>query len=265
MLNNQNMEPVNIFDIPITPITRKSGAWQFIEYAKKERGGYFAATPNAEILLEAQKNDALTAMLESCVLSFADSVSLLWAAEYNRKKWSKLQAVGELLLLPIRKKYWGALPETVSGSDIFEDICALAAEEDLKIFLLGGLDGVANETKSVLEQTYPKIQIVGTSEGSPQDDSIIEVIKTAGADIVFVAYGCPTQELWLAQNLEATGARIGMGIGGTFDFMAGKIPRAPQWMRKLGLEWLYRLVRQPSRFKRIWNAVVVFPWKVICA
>jgi N-acetylglucosaminyldiphosphoundecaprenol N-acetyl-beta-D-mannosaminyltransferase len=259
------MKPQNIqiFDIPLTRLNREQAAMAFIQYAQKKSGAFFAATPNAEILLQSRHNPELKKYLQSCALNFADSVSLLWATEYKSKNWSKPRALIELLALPLRKKYWNTLPEVVCGSDIFEDICALAAQKSLKIFLLGGRKGVAKKTKTRLESKYPKLQIVGTSDADPDQKDLPQNIKSKHPDIIFVAYGCPKQELWIAQNLEKTGARIGLGIGGTFDFVSGSVPRAPQIFRRLGLEWLYRLTIQPSRLSRIWNAVVIFPGKVL--
>lgn len=252
------------FSIPITPTTRAQGAKDFVRYAMEEKGTFYAATPNAEIILESEKNPGLKRFLKSCVLNFCDAVSLQWAIEYKAKEWSKLRAVFELLFLPLRRKNWDTIPKTVCGSDIFEDICREASTQGVKIFLLGGLNGVAQETKDILEKKYPKIKIVGLSEGSPKDDKLVSKIAKNNPQIIFVAYGCPSQEMWIARNLKKIPtARIAMGIGGTFDFMAGHIPRAPESVRKLGLEWCYRLFKQPTRAGRIWKAVVVFPWKVL--
>ncbi len=257
---------IKIFTIPIAQISRKEGAKNFVKYAEEEKGHFFASTPNAEILLKAQKNPKLKKFLKSCVLNFPDSVSMQWAAEYQAKNWSKIRAVFELFFLPIRKKKWKTIPERVCGSDVFEDICEEASKKNLKIFLLGGLGGVAEKTKNNLEADYPEIQIVGVSEASPNDINIIEEINKSEAQIIFTAYGCPTQELWIVENLKhIPSARIAMGIGGTFDFYAGKIIRAPKSFQKLGLEWLWRLIKEPKRIGRILNAVVVFPFKILFA
>ncbi len=255
---------IRIFTIPITQITREKGVKKFINYSLEKKGNFFTATPNAEILIEAQKNLELKKYLKSCVLNFADSVSLLWAAEYKANNWSKIRGIFELIFLPIRKKTWKTLPERVCGSDIFESICEEASKKNLKIFLLGGLNGVGLKTKKKLEIKYPKIKIVGTSEASPSDKNIIKKIKKSEATIIFISYGCPKQELWISENLkQIPSARIAMGIGGTFDFYAGEITRAPRFFQKLGLEWLWRLIRDPKRIKRIMNAVIIFPVKVL--
>ncbi len=255
---------IRIFSIPITQITRRKGVNEFINYALEKKGNFFTSTPNAEILLKAQKNPELKKFLKSCVLNFPDSVSLLWAAEYQVKKWSKIRAIFELIFLPIRKKKWTTIPERVCGSDIFEDICEKSSKKNLKIFLLGGLDGVAQKTTKKLEKKFPKIKIVGMSETAPNDKNIIEEIKKTEAQIIFVSYGCPKQELWIAENLKKIpSAKIAMGIGGTFDFYAGKIKRAPKIFQKLGLEWFWRLIKEPKRAGRIFNAVFVFPLKIL--
>lgn len=255
---------IKLFTVPITQTTRREGAKKFVQYALEEKGSFFTSTPNAENLLRGERCPELKRFLKCCVLNFPDSVSLLWAAEYQAKNWSKFRAIFELLFLPIRKKNWKTIPERVCGSDIFEDICAESAKQNVKIFLLGGFDGAAEKTKNKLEKKYPKIKIVGVSEASPKDKTVIEEIIKLKPQIIFTAYGCPNQELWIAENLKKIpSARIGMGIGGTFDFYSGKIIRAPKSFQKLGLEWLWRLIKEPKRFKRIMNAIVVFPVRVL--
>ncbi len=226
----------------------------------------FAATPNAEIMLESKQNPALKNFLQNCSLNFTDSISLLWAAECNSQQWSLPRAVFELAFLPFRKKYWQAIPETISGADIFSDICAEAARKHQKIFLIGGLPTAAAKTVKILNQKFPDLEI-NFYEGmvnSETEPLIIQQIKDFGAEIIFTALGCPKQELCLSRILpQIPSAKMGMGIGGTLDFFAGIVPRAPFFMRKLGLEWFYRLIREPRRIKRIWRAVVVFPVMVL--
>ena len=225
----------------------------------------FTATPNAEIILEAQKNPKLKEYLQKCELNLADSVSLLWAAMVQKYQWSTSRALTELLLLPIRKHTWNkALPEQVCGSDIFYDICADAEKRNKSIFLLGGQDGIAKQTKIVFQKKYPNLNIVGATPGSPQkkdDKEIIEQINSSKPNILFLAYGCPKQELWISRNVKkCPSVKATMGVGGTFDFVSGKIKRAPKGFRTMGLEWLWRLLLQPSRAKRIFRAIFVFPY-----
>ncbi len=164
------------------------------------------------------------------------------------------------------------------GIDLFLDICALATQEKKRVFLLGSnSDKHVQKTQGVLEKKYPGILIVGTHPGLPisvqssgirydaaENETILRMIQAANPDILFVAFGQIKQECWIAENLsKLPRVRIAMGVGGAFDFVAGRVSRAPQWMRSIGLEWLWRLLRQPWRLKRIITAVVVFPLLVL--
>ncbi len=288
------MESIEILEVPVHVVTREAAVEVFLRYCdggahnpsvlnksntsplnkgrrSADGSGIRTATPNAEILLEAQKNPDLKKYLQSCELNLADTVSLLWAGAVLKNNWSNFRAVLELLFLPIRKSKWDAFPETVSGSDFFMEVCQ-ALNDKLqitnykfrKIFLLGGVEGVAAQTKENLLKKYPNLEIVGAIAGSPleaDDEEVLKTINEAEPDILFLAYGCPKQELWIDRNLsKCETVLVAMGVGGTFDFVAGKFRRAPKFFRSLGLEWLWRLILQPSRMGRIFRAVFVFPF-----
>ena len=124
-----------------------------------------------------------------------------------------------------------------------------------------------------MKDKYPEAQIVGAEDGGKlksgewvleENNKVIENINNSGANLLLVAFGQVRQEMWIDKNLPLMpGVKVAIGIGGTFDFLSGQIKRAPKWMRSLGLEWLFRLIKQPSRIGRIWNAVIVFGWKVL--
>jgi N-acetylglucosaminyldiphosphoundecaprenol N-acetyl-beta-D-mannosaminyltransferase len=133
-------------------------------------------------------------------------------------------------------------------------IAERAAQKSWRLFFLGAAPGVAEKAADVLRRKYPGLQIVGTYSGSPapdEEDSIVERVNASGADILFVAYGAPEQDKWIARNLPRLRVKMAMGVGGAFDFIAGIIPRAPLWMQRIGLEWLYRLYLQPRRIGRM--------------
>jgi len=260
-----NSLKINILGVPMSVLTKNRAIESFVKLALE--GGkdkkYFTATPNAEILLESEKNPELKTYLKSCELNFPDSVSVLWAGECVDKNWGKIRAFLELLFLPIRKKYWTSFPEIITGSGSFEAICKLTSEKNIKISLIGGGKNVAQKTAQKLQKKFKNIQIVSAIDGLPFADfdkpKVLEKLKNS--QIIFVALGCPRQELWIAKNLEKiASASVAMGIGGTFDFYIGKISRAPKIFQKLGLEWFFRLIKEPSRWKRIFNAVFVFPY-----
>ncbi len=266
--NSQNQDKknisqkINILGVPMSVLTKNQAIKKFVKLASGKKK-YFTATPNAEILLQSEENSELKNYLKSCELNFPDSVSLLWAGECVDKNWNKFRAIFELFFLPMRKKYWTAFPEIITGSGSFEDICKEAETQKIKISLIGGGKDVAKKTAQKLQKKFKKLEIITTIDGLDfkKFDSEKVLKKLKNSQIIFVALGCPRQELWIARNLEKIkSARIAMGIGGTFDFYIGRISRAPKIFQKLGLEWFYRLLKEPSRWKRIFNAVFKFPY-----
>ncbi len=158
--------------------------------------------------------------------------------------------------------------KAIHGSDLTMKICQDSVIGSQGIFLLGNKYGLRANTAELaakkLQKMFPAINISGYLDATASDSHIISKINQSGAKILLVAFGAPIQELWIARNLSAMpDIRLAMGIGGTFDFIAGIVPRAPVLMRKLGLEWLYRLYKQPKRLGRIINATLVFPYTVI--
>ncbi|PCI25602.1 hypothetical protein COB57_00020 [Candidatus Peregrinibacteria bacterium] len=259
----------HIFGIPFHVGTMKAA----LSHVNKILDGgksCITTTPNAEILLTSLKNPSLYAVLKKSSLNIPDTVSLLWAENVLNKKWGMIRSVFELLFLPIRKHFWKKdetkfLKETVCGSDIVIEISALAATRGDAIVFLGSQKGVAKKAAQILQKKYPSLKISALC-GSAQegdDTKMQKFIQKSGAKIVFVAFGCPKQELWIERNIKhCPKVRMMMGIGGSFDFIVGKIKRAPILIRKLGLEWFYRFIQEPSRIFRIVQAVVVFPYKV---
>jgi N-acetylglucosaminyldiphosphoundecaprenol N-acetyl-beta-D-mannosaminyltransferase len=152
----------------------------------------------------------------------------------------------------------------VGGSDLIWSLSRLAAEEGLRVYLLGGREGVAAGAARALRQRFPALQVAGADAGSPstqEEASIVHLIRQSRADILFVAFGAPEQDLWIARSLRPAGVSIAIGVGGSFDYLAGTARRAPVWMRERGLEWLWRLLRQPWRWRRM-LALPRFVWLV---
>ena len=259
---------IQIFGIPIHNYSKKDSAKKFLLLCDKNQQS-FTATPNAEILLESLKNSELNAFLKASDLNMPDTVSLIWASAVMAYKWSIPRAILELLLLPIRKRKWAksnkkVISERVSGADVFFDICEEAKKQNKKLFFLGGMDNVSRNAALRIQNRFPGIQIVGAIAGSPRkedEEYYVELIKKAKPEILFIGYGCPAQELWIQRNLhKCPSVKVACGIGGTFDFVSGNIKRAPMFMQKIGFEWLWRLILEPKRIKRIWKAVFVFPY-----
>ncbi|MFA4890848.1 MAG: WecB/TagA/CpsF family glycosyltransferase [Candidatus Gracilibacteria bacterium] len=235
---------------------------------------HIIVTPNPEILLAAQKDEKYQRILNKADLSIPDGIGILWASKFNDiiksndskiKKFSKWLV--SLSLIPFSKGYIrSVLPERITGVDLMKKICRLAAENASKVFLLGAEEGIAELAAEKLAKRYPGLQIVGTYAGTPKikhERTISELINAVKPDILFVAYGAPEQEKWISRNYKSIPSlKIAMGVGGAFDFISGVRRRAPVIMQKTGLEWLYRLCKQPSRIKRIVNATIMFPVKV---
>lgn len=206
----------------------------------------FVVTPNPEMLLIAKKDEEFKKIMNGADLAIPDGIGLVWASRF----------VGKM-----------KISERVTGTDLMQKLCEKAPQHGWKIFLLGAQAGVAEQAAKILQTKYPGLEITGCYAGSPlpaEDDYISKKIALSGANILFVAYGAPVQEKWIARNRKKMpDITCAIGIGGAFDFIAGIRKRAPLWMQKTGLEWLWRVIQEPKRIKRIWNATIVFPWKVI--
>ncbi len=212
-------------------------------------------TTNPEFIMEAQKNKQFKDVLQIAPLSLVDGFGILCASLF----------------------LYGKTVERITGVQATYMLCELALKYDKKVFLLGGLPGVAEKCAEELKKKFPQLKIAGATEGISSESyklkakslldeinkSICEEIVQSRADILLVAYGAPKQELWIDQyKSELPTVRIAMGVGGTFDYIAGVIPYSPAFFRTLGLEWLFRLFVEPKRAKRIFTAVIRFPLAV---
>jgi N-acetylglucosaminyldiphosphoundecaprenol N-acetyl-beta-D-mannosaminyltransferase len=189
-------------------------------------------TLNPEMLMAARHDAALREAIQTAALVVADGIGIVLAAR----------------LLGVR------LRERVTGVDLLEAFAGLAAERGYRIFLLGAPPGVACAAGEALARRHPGLVIAGSYAGSPAAEAaetILAHLAAARPDALFVAFGSPAQERWLAARRGRLGAAAAIGIGGALDLLAGRVPRAPHWMRRAGLEWLYRLWRQPWRWRRM--------------
>ena len=210
------------------------GSGQPLECGGAGRITHQVVTLNPEMVMAAQRDRELRDAILNADLVVADGAGVVWAARLS----------GEALRLRAR----------VTGVDLLDACAGLAAARGYRLFLLGAAEGVAGLAAARLEARHPGLHIAGTFAGSPapvERGDICARIREAGADIVFVAYGSPAQERWIAGARGELGAAAAVGVGGAFDFMAGRVERAPRWMRRCGLEWLYRLWREPWRWRRM--------------
>jgi N-acetylglucosaminyldiphosphoundecaprenol N-acetyl-beta-D-mannosaminyltransferase len=176
--------------------------------------------------------------LHEADLCLADGIGLVVAS-----RWVA-QQMGQLVL-----------PERVPGSELVYHLAELCAQKGWRLFLLGAAPGVADEAAAIFQQKYPGLTIAGTYAGSPapdENEGIVQRINDSKAEILFVAYGAPKQDKWIARNRESLPTvRVAIGVGGSLDFVTGKSIRAPRWVQNLGLEWLHRLIKEPWRWRRM--------------
>ena len=148
-------------------------------------------------------------------------------------------------------------PENLNGTDFLPRLLELAANRGWRVFLLGGQMGTAEAASDRLRARIPKLEVVGVHHGyltPASNQEVVSTIRASGAQVVLVGMGNPAQENWLASNLEASGARLGVGVGAYLDFAAGRVPRAPAWMRRARMEWVFRLLIEP---RRLWQRYLV--------
>ena len=260
---NLKRKKINILGVPIDTFD-KIGVIRYIKQKLDSNQPIFITTVNVEFLYRALNDEAVFSMLKKTSLNLADGIGVIWAAKYlslklpgdkfTRPIVAFLKLIGSLLAIVFYPKYLRSeIPEKISGSDFIWDLSKLAAEKDLKIFLLGGGPTVPEQAALRLQTEIYNLKVAGTYEGSPkpeEEKKISETVAKNNTDILFVAYGVPAEELWLERNLKKTKAKIGIGVGGTFDFLAGRTKRALKFFQAIGLEWLWRLILEPKRFKR---------------
>lgn len=228
---------------------------------------HYVVTPNPEIMLKAWADPQYMKVLRHADFCIADGFGLLWADWFRgkfkgwssvlRKMWVYPSVLWFLLFVSKQK-----VIHRVTGVDLMEKL--LIWQEKMPVFLLGARTGVAEE----VVKNFPFANIVGTYAGEADllgDSDTRDHVREAHPTVVFVAYGAPKQEFWIDRNLKnLPKLKLAIGVGGAFDFLAGEASRAPLFLRKVGIEWLFRLIFQPWRWRRIFNAVVVFPWRVAC-
>ncbi|MDQ6720295.1 MAG: WecB/TagA/CpsF family glycosyltransferase [Candidatus Dormibacteraeota bacterium] len=194
-------------------------------------GHHLVATVNPEFVMRARQDREFARVLESADLCLADGTGVVWAARRQ----------GCSVRVP------------VTGVDLVGPLAAMCVRRRFRLFLLGAAPGVAAELAMRLAVEHPGLQ-VRAHAGSPDPSSDAETIGAIHGEppqVLLVAYGAPSQELWIDRMKERVGVAVAIGVGGAFDYLTGRVPRAPLWMRRAGLEWLYRLGRQPWRVRRM--------------
>lgn len=198
---------------------------------------YYIVTPNPELLVIAAENIKYKKVLNDAKLALPDGIGVVLA--------------GKILGRSIKHR--------ISGVDFMEKVCEGVAEKPITIGFLGAGDGVAVKTADCLREKYPGLDIVFTYSGKADKETaqyLNDKITKKNLDILFVAFGSPKQELWIAENLDKLPVNIAVGVGGAFDFISGNVKRAPGWVRKIGFEWFFRLITQPWRIKRQLSLII---------
>jgi N-acetylglucosaminyldiphosphoundecaprenol N-acetyl-beta-D-mannosaminyltransferase len=236
-------EVIPILGIPVHAVTMDE-ALALVDSYMAEPRVHQIATVNPEFVMAAQHDPTFRHTLRTADLCLPDGVGLLYAA----RRWGR------------------TLPERVPGSEFVYALAERAAGCGWPLFLLGAAPGVAEEAAAVFRQRYPGLRIAGTYAGSPdpaENEAIVGRVNDSGASLLYVAYGAPRQDKWIERNRHTlTTVRVAIGVGGSLDFVTGRSARAPRWAQERGLEWLYRLYKEPWRWRRM-TALPRFAMRVL--
>ena len=224
-------QTVNILNVPVAALTMREAVAQVQRFIDDKENALIA-TANAEMIMNAQHDAALREILQTAELVVPDGAGTVWAAHHLGYE----------------------MPERVAGYDLVQALLKEAPKRGDRVFFFGSAPGIAEAAKNKAEKLYPGVQIVGVRNGyftAEDEPEIINEIREAKPDILLAALGVPKQEKWLKKYREELGVPVSIGVGGTLDVMAGNVRRAPKWMQKAKLEWLFRGLLQPKRAGRL--------------
>jgi len=223
-------EPVWVWGLPLAPLTMPQALDRAEALVDARRPSFFI-TANLNYAMLTDADPRLRRLNERAAFLLADGMPLVWAARFGPRP----------------------LPERVAGADLVLKLCERAAAKGHRIFLLGGPPGLAEQAAAELLRRFPGLVIAGTEcppfgERTAEEDAALAArVRGARPDLLFVAFGQPKGELWIERHLEALGVPVSVQIGGSFDFVTGRLRRAPRWMQRTGLEWVYRFLQEPRR------------------
>ena len=225
----------NILGVQVDSVTMSQAVAAIEAMINENQSGHkvhLVATANAEMVMLANQDPVLAAILAAADLVVPDGAGVVWAARHTGQ----------------------AVPERVAGFDLAQELFSISAKKGYRIYFLGGAPGIAAQAQVAAKLKYGDINFVGVHDGFFRPDEIPELVKNineVNVDLLFVALGVPKQEKWLYQIQATLSAKVAIGVGGTFDVMAGVMKRAPLWMQQTNLEWLFRLMMQPTRAIRM--------------
>lgn len=225
---------IAIQGIPIANVSMDDAIETIREAAVTPATNHFCFL-NADCANLAYANEEYKQVLSGCDGVFADG--------------SGLKIAGQILNRPV--------VDNVNGTDLFPLLCDDFQGRDISVYLLGARPGITDRVAAWIKKKYPGTMVAGHRNGYFSEDEtsgVIEQINRSGADLLLVAFGAPRQDVWIHQHLDQLQVKAAIGVGGLFDFYSGRIPRAPMWMRKLGIEWLFRMLQEP---KRLWKRYLI--------
>ncbi|MBQ3225897.1 MAG: WecB/TagA/CpsF family glycosyltransferase [Clostridia bacterium] len=222
---------IDVLGVWVDKVTMDGALERLMEFLEED-APHAVYTPNSEILMRAYRDEAFRDVLNTAELITPDGIGVVYASKILKD----------------------SLSERVGGFDLASRLIEKVSDGSYSLYFFGGKPGVADLAKEKLCETYPDLRVVGTSDGyfdAEKEKRIIADIKEKNPDILFVCLGAPKQEEWIFSHKKELGAKVLMGIGGSLDVFAGVTERAPESFQKMGLEWLYRLAKQPSRIGRM--------------
>ena len=231
-------ERVQILGVEIDNLTFGQALDRITELAARGRPS-IVVTPNVDHLMKCRRDPEFRRVYARADLVLADGMPILWASRLLGRR----------------------IVEKVSGSDLLPELCATAARGGLSVYFLGGRPGAADRCGRLMRQRHPELRVAGADcpdHGFEKDPSrnerVVAAVREARPDLLFVGLGSPKQEYWILENLDRLGSPVLLGVGASIDFAAGAAKRAPRWMQRSGLEWLYRLIHEP---RRLWRRYLI--------
>lgn len=279
-MGKDNLGTADVLGVKVHKLTMPQALNAVVDLIRSRKNHYIV-TPNPEFVMYAKTHPWFREVVNGASLSLADGTGILWAAKYLSLPLTRIPVLRQIqeflqwiftgaavVLFP---KYLNVVPERITGADMVWEMSKLASERNYRVFLLGAGPGVALKAARILQQMYPRLNVVEVMVGPPYEDEeeVLRAIQQTKPQIIFLAFPASGQMKWIRDFLPQLEDTIAMGIGGALDFIAGAAAinaeatdtparRAPQWMQDRGLEWLYRLITQPWRRERVKMATVGF-------
>ncbi len=237
------VEHAQILGCRVDAVGSDDAVRRIVQLARAEAPS-LVVTLGTEMIVRAQTEPRFRELVNASALSLCDTVGVLFAARLHGL----------------------AMRERVAGVELIDPLCAALAAERLPVYLLGAKGDTAERTGRTLAARHPGLVVAGARDGyftAAEDAAVAAAIARSGARVLLAGLGSPRQEYWIADRLKETGCSVGIGVGGSFDVLAGNVERAPALWRRLNVEWLYRLVREPERWRRQ-LALPKFVWMALC-